>query len=470
MYKRMFKYNQHITLRFLLTGILLTATLVGAQTGSSHPKYFILGGIKEKSSSGFFLSHTYLTEAENDNFRRKLDALKIPRGQSPGPRVKLKSKEYPRILRDLKTVNVLTQKGVLDLPISSVNLFFTVDGTSDYPLGLFVELNTLIHMNGLVVIGGKFPPNARIRPEGISRSNSGMIAENVWKHVISSLDAGAEKAFWRRDHVVWERSRYSSRDVSNDEEIRSNVWKQVTSSLDTRTKKALETSKVSPAQLDFLGVNLPTGEAEVIFYRDSTSDVENVFRFGAVVDKKGALVFSLMPPTYCNGGGICSWTPNFITDIDRDGVDELVATTGDGESLSTVLYKISREGKMTTTKLDTPAIKAKVLETAKRMGGLRFVSGKFPNGAVWLVYYENPNYDGFRFSALVDAKGTVVFTLKPPTYGTGEGEGSWTPDFIADIDGDGFEEIIGSDMGYEGSGLTVLYQVRDGKMTETNFD
>lgn len=307
MYKLAVKHNNYMIHLILVIGILCAFTPGNAKTDSSSPKYVIFQGRSEESSPGFFLSENHLTEVEQGDFRRKLESLKLPRG-STQPKVKLKAKEYPRILRDLKTVNVLTAQGVLDLPISAVNLFFTVDGSSDYPPGLFVDLKTSTTMSGLVVLGGKFSPKASIRPEKM-----GAIIRDVDKSSI----------------------------------VAANVWKQVVSSLDNSTKKSLETAKVGPASLYFVSGHFPNGAVWLVYYEDSMQN----FRFSALVDAKGSVVFTLLPPTYRTGEGSGSWTPNFITDIDGDGVEEIIATIGHWESQSNVLYQV-RDGKMTETKFD----------------------------------------------------------------------------------------------------------------------
>lgn len=112
---------------------------------------------------------------------------------------------------------------------------------------------------------------------------------------------------------------------------------------------------------------------------------------------------------------------------------------------------------------------------------LSFLPGTFPRGGAWLAWISRdlppatPEKPGayvaertFRFAALVDAKGEILATLQSASVGAGDGIGQWLPNMIADVDGDGVEEIVASPSYYEGSS-TVLYRGRDGKITETTL-
>lgn len=101
----------------------------------------------------------------------------------------------------------------------------------------------------------------------------------------------------------------------------------------------------------------------------------------------------------------------------------------------------------------------------------RFVDGNFGKKGKWLAWAESDKLasgaeKSFAFGAVLGEDGTILSTLHRPQTGQGDGIESWTPQMIADIDGDGVDEFVVQTMGYE-SWDAELYRYKDGAFAPT---
>lgn len=300
-----------MTYAFLKLFAALSAAHLGAPAvAEAAAKYFVVK--TEAGRTAIFFTGHEVTGAETDALATKLRS--DPRKALP--RTVVKPADYPAFLKGVRTIKALTPDGIVDLGVVEAQI---QDGCSN--AGFFVRVKSARPTaKGLAVLDGSFAAKAKLR-------------------IVDQPRKGSEKPLAT---------------------LATKVWTKAIAGFDAKTQEQLKSTPVGPASLSFVRGTFPNGATWLVWVSEDLPlpeppepggyVPERTFRFGALADAKGEVLVTLQPAALGTGDGIGRWVPDFVTDVDGDGTEEVVASPSYYEGGSTVLYRWL-DGKMTETTL-----------------------------------------------------------------------------------------------------------------------